>query len=201
MTAGQALVLVTAMALFFAIPAALGVMPWSAALFALGIMGSGVALALALRRWLDRSVANSLSQGGPPGSDSAAFEVSSYTPFRSWNVIGTVTTTAAGVGERFSLHNAKQRRTLRLLKRLGFGRRLDVDDDEFNREVYVERNPEIGDKLFAAAERREAARAIFRMGFFAIEYRHGLVVALRHGKVPDDVAVRVCPHLLLLAKE
>ena len=199
MTTGQALVLVAAMALFFGGFAAVGALPLSAVLMGTGAAASGAALALVLRRWMDRGVARSLSRAGPPGSERAAFEVSSYTPYRSWSVIGTVTTTVAYDGKRFTLHDAKQRVGLRLLKRLGFGHRLAVRDEEFNRDVYVERNPEVGATLFASAECREAARAIFSLGFFAIEYRHGLVLTLRHGTVPDNVAAGVRPHLLVLA--
>lgn len=200
MRAWQALVLVTAMVLFFASLTVVGAFPVSAVFAAAGIMGVAVALALVSRRWMDRSVANALASSGPPGSENAGLEVSSYRPYRSWSVIGTVTTTAAGVAQRFTVHDATQRWGLRLLNRLGVGRRLAVDDEEFNREIYVESNAEVGARLFASAESRGAARAIFRMGFFAIEFRHGLVVASRHGKVPDDVAVQVRPHLLLLAR-
>ena len=200
MTPWQALVLVAAMTLFFAAFAAVGAIPVSGVFIAAGIMGAAAAIALVLRRWLDRSVANSLSTAGTPGGESARFKVSSYRPYRSWGAIGTVTTTVAGVAGRFEVHDAKQRWGLRLLKRLGLGRRLAVSDDEFNQEIYVEGNAELASKLFASAERREAARAIFRMGFFAIECRHDLLLAFRHGTVPDDVAVHAGPLLLLLAR-
>lgn len=200
MTARQALVLIAAMTLFFAAFAAVGAIPVSSIFIAAGVMGGSAAIALVLRRWIDRSVASSLSSAGTPGSESAGFEVSSYKPYRSWTVIGTVTTTVAGYARRFKVLDATQRWGLKLLKRLGLGRRLDVGDDEFNREIYVEGNAEFASRLFASAERREAARAIFRMGFFAIECRHDLLLAFRHGKVPDDVAVQVRPYMLLLAR-
>ena len=200
MTPAQALVLVAAMTLFVAAFAVGGAIPVSTVFTAAGIMGSAAALALALRRWLDRKVASSLSSAGAPGSESGGFRVSSYRPYRSWSVIGTVTTTVAGVARRFTLHSARQRWELRLLKRLGVGRRLAVDDDEFNREIYVEGNATTGSRLFASAESREAARAIFGMGFFAIEFRHGLLQAFRHGEVPEGVAAQAGSHLLLLAR-
>lgn len=199
MRMGPALGLVVAMALFFGGLAVAGDFPMSGALMGTGIAASGAALGLVLRRSMDRSVARSLSRAGPPGSESAAIQVSSYRPYRSWSVIGTVTATSAYEGKRFNMHDAKRRMGLRFLKRVGFGRRLAVGDEEFNRDVYVERNPEVGAKLFASAESREAARAIFSMGFFAIEYRHGLVLASRHGRVPDNVAAGIRPHLLVLA--
>lgn len=199
MRIGPAVGLVVAMGLVFGGFAVAGALPISGAVLGTGAAAGGAALALVLRRWMDRSVARSLARAGPPGGESARLEVSSYTPYRSWSVIGTVTTTAAYNGKRFNMHDAKRRMGLRLLKRVGFGHRLDVGDEEFSRDVYVEYNPEIGAKLFASAECREAARAIFGMGFFAIEYRHGLVVASRHGKVPDNVAEEVRPHLLVLA--
>lgn len=200
MTPTQALVLVSAMALFVAAFAAAGAIPVSTVFIAAGIMGSSAALALALRRWLDRKVASSLSSTSAPGSESGGFKVSSYRPYRSWSVIGTVTTTVAGVAKRFTLHNARQRWELRLIKRLGIGRRLAVNDDEFNREIYVEGDAAVGARLFASADSREAARAIFGMGFFAIEFRHGLLQAFRHGEVPEAIAAQAGPHLLLLSR-
>ena len=199
MRVGLALGLVAAMALFFGAFAALGDFPWSGALMGTLVAAGGAALGLGLRRLIDRSTARSLSRGGPSGSESAAFQVSSYRPYRSWSVIGTVTTTAAYEGKRFMLHDAKHRLGRRLVKRLGFGRRLAGLDEEFNRDVYVDHSPEVGAKLFASAESRAAARAIFDMEFFAIEYRHGLVMAFRHGKVADHVAAAARPHLLVLA--
>lgn len=199
-TPRRSLVLVAAFALFFGAFAAFGDLPVSGALIGTGIVAGSAALALVLRRWMDRSVARSLSRAGPPGSPSAAVEVSSYRPYRSWSVIGTATTALAGDVGRFTLHDARRRTGLRLLKRLGLGHRLALDDEEFNDEVYVKRNPEIGATLFASAECREAARAIFSMGFFAIDYRHGLVQAFCHGEVPNETAVAIRPHLLALAR-
>jgi hypothetical protein len=121
----------------------------------------------------------------------------SFLPGRS---VYEVRTDFAGDYKWFTLYDLAQNAAMRLFKRLGGSHRLAIDDDGFNREVYVERNPEMGAKLFSSAERREAARAIFHMGFFAIEYRNGLVRALHRGKVPDDVAVGIRPHLRVLAR-
>lgn len=196
MTLWQAAILVFAVSLFLAALA----LPLATVLGGAAIMIAAAALALFLRRIMDRETARSLSGGGPPGSDSAEVEVDWYHPYRSFTVVGTVATKAAAEVERFTVHDASRRPGLRLLKRLGLGRRLGVDDEEFERLIYFESKPQAGARLFATAESRLAARAIFDLGFFAIDFRHGLVVALRRGKVSDDIAARVRPHLVLLAR-
>jgi hypothetical protein len=185
------------------IPVVVGDMPASDFLIVVGIVagvsGGGVALGTFLKRWEDRSTLRRLSRGSAPGTENAAFEVGRESG-RYEKGHGIVRTTVAGDVKWFTLYDLKQNAGRRLFKRLGLSSRLAIDDEGFNREIYVERNPQVGAMLFASAERREAARAIFRMGFFLIEYRNGLLSAHRWGEVPDDVAAAVRPHFLVLAR-
>lgn len=172
-------------------------MPASDLLIIAAMVGGGVALGLALRRWMDRRETKELSRRA--GAQGTAFDVGVEHTSGGGAVYYSVKTTFAGDPAWFTLYDLKQSAGFRLFKRLGLSHRLAIGDDEFNREIYVERNPEMGAVLFASAERREAARAVFRLGFSTIQYRGGLLWALHKGEVPDDVAVAVRPHLLVLA--
>lgn len=159
----------------------------------------GVVLGLGGRRLLDRSTARSLARSGAGGGQGAAFQVSSY--FRGGRGTSEVISLCPEADRflrRYVIRDASRSAWLRLLNRLKLGRRVTVDDDAFNREIYASRRAAPG--LFASRERRDAVRQIFRAGFFAIEYRNGLVGALRHGEVPPDVAVAIQPHLSVLAR-
>ena len=185
---GTALVL-GVLALFFDMP--------PTALFVIGgsVVG-GAALGLAMRRWMDRTEAEALSHRA--GNQGTRFDVA----YRRTSGGGyyTVTTTFAGDPGWFSVYDLKQSAGMRMFKRLGLSYRLEIDDENFNREIYVERNPRLGAVLFASAGRREAARAVFRLGFFAIQYRGGLVSVLCRRSVPNDVAAAVRPYLTVLAR-
>lgn len=160
----------------------------------------GVLLGLGLRRLMDRSTAGRLVRSGAQDGRAAVFEVSSYSP-RGGGRIGKVITLCPEADRflwRYVIHDASRNAGLRLLNRLKLGRRVTVDDDAFNREIYASRRAPPG--LLAPSERREAVRQIFRAGFFAIEYRNGLVSALHHGEVPPDLAVAIQPSLAVLAR-
>jgi hypothetical protein len=197
------LLVVIVAALMAGLPVVVGDMPVSdfliVASIAAGISAAAVALGTFLKRWEDRSTLRGLSRGGAPGTEDAVFEVRREMG-RYERGQGIVRTAVASDVKWFYFYDLKQSAGWRLFKRLGLSHRLAIDDEEFNREIYVERNPEVGTKLLASAESREAARATFRLGFFLIEYRHGVLSAHRWGEVPDDVAAAVRPHLLVLAR-
>ena len=138
---------------------------WKPLLALATAIGGGVALGLGLRRSIDRSTVRDLSRGGAPGDVSSRFEVSSYTPYRSFGKVGKVTT-LSDADLDFTVSDATQSAGLRLFKRLSLSRRLDIDDRTFDDEVNVEGDAAAGSVLFAFPDKREAARTIFHLGFF-----------------------------------
>lgn len=192
------ILLLLAVAVLFAGAIALGSgRPFSEVWWAGVPIVAGVVLGLALRRAIDHSTARRLAHGVAAGG-AQAIEVSFYNASGSGQV-GTLSARCASDVGWFNLRPTTGHPGLRLLKWLGLSHRLPVEDPSFEAEVYVERSPGIGATLFATRERREAALALFRLGFFAIDYRNSLVVARRRGKVPPDIAAAAEPHMRTLA--
>lgn len=155
----------------------------------------GVGLGLTLRRALDRGTAKRLA--GELARRPGAVEASSYSS--QGMAVGTLTALCAREVGWFQLRPTVGRPGWRLLRWLGLSHRLSIDDDDFNAAVYVDRNPALGTALFSARETREAALALFRLGFVVVEYRNGLVQTRRKGKVPPEIATSAEPHMRALA--
>lgn len=160
------------------------------------VVGGAVALGLGLRRWLDRSELRSLRRALQADPEDA-FDVSSYRTRYSGSVSKVTTLAASDI--KLILYDVKQG-GMWLLKRLGLSRRLDIDDRSFNDEIYVDGDAAAGSVLFASPDTRGAAREIFRLRFSSIQWRSGLISAVRTGKIPCDAASAVRPYLRLLAE-